>query len=125
MVYTGKSQSLGIKQGGPAQGKWAELPITKSPKIVQVVTGHEGLHALMVAEDGSVFFVGTSRRGEDGDTSVCKWRIMEAYYPFTYNPGSCISEKSFCSISVLEILVKQLVYMKIVWDVFKWPSIHL
>ncbi|XP_062580615.1 E3 ubiquitin-protein ligase MYCBP2-like [Saccostrea cucullata] len=74
VIYTGKSQCLGIKQGGPAQGKWAELPITKSPKIVQVVTGHEGLHALMVAEDGSVFFVGTSRRGEDGDASVSKAR---------------------------------------------------
>lgn len=74
VIYTGKSQCLGIKQGGPTQGKWAELPITKSPKITQVVTGHEGLHALMVAEDGSVFFVGTSRRGEDGDTSVSKAR---------------------------------------------------
>lgn len=94
MVYTGKSQSLGIKQGGPAQGKWAELPITKSPKIVQVVTGHEGLHALMVAEDGSVFFVGTSRRGEDGDTSVCKWRIMEAYYPCIYITPVHVSMKN-------------------------------
>jgi len=71
-LYTGKSQSLGIKQGAPAQGKWAELPITKSPKIVQVATGHDGQHALLVTDDGSIFFVGTPRRGEDGDTSVCK-----------------------------------------------------
>lgn len=62
---------MGIKQGGPAPGKWAELPITKSPKILQVATGHEGQHALLVAEDGSVFFVGTPRRGEDGDNSSC------------------------------------------------------
>lgn len=68
-MYSGKAQSLGIKQGGPAMGKWAELPITKSPKIVQYSVGHDGLHALLVAEDGSVFFVGTARRGEDGDQS--------------------------------------------------------
>ncbi|KAG2456598.1 MYCB2 ligase, partial [Polypterus senegalus] len=35
IYYTGKYQSLGIKQGGPSAGKWVELPITKSPKIVQ------------------------------------------------------------------------------------------
>lgn len=50
-------------------GKWAELPITKSPKIVHVAVGHESLHAILLAEDGSVFFVGTARRGEDGDQS--------------------------------------------------------
>ena len=72
ILYTGKSQSLGIKQGGAAAGKWAELPITKSPKIVQYAAGHEGQHALLVAEDGSVFFVGTPKRGEDGDASLCK-----------------------------------------------------
>ena len=53
-----------------------DLPITKSPKIVQVATGHEGQHALLVVDDGSVFFVGTPRRGEDGDTSACKQFIL-------------------------------------------------
>ncbi|XP_052792731.1 E3 ubiquitin-protein ligase MYCBP2-like isoform X2 [Mya arenaria] len=74
VLYTGKSTALGIKQGGPAAGKWAELPVTKSPKIVQVAVGHEGQHALLVSEDGSVFFAGTPRRGEDGDTSISKVR---------------------------------------------------
>ncbi|CAE1311211.1 MYCBP2 [Acanthosepion pharaonis] len=74
VLYCGKSQALGIKQGGPAAGKWAELPITKSPKIVQVVTGHDSQHALLVSDDGSVFFVGTPRRGEDGDSSIVKVR---------------------------------------------------
>lgn len=72
VLYTGKSQSLGIKQGGPTAGKWAELPITKSPKIVQFSVGHEGQHAILVAEDGSVFFVGLDRRGEGGDPSLCE-----------------------------------------------------
>ena len=74
---------LGIKQGGPAAGKWAELPITKSPKISQVAVGHEGQHALLVAEDGSVFFVGTPRRGEDGDTSLCKL-VVNLHNNITY-----------------------------------------
>ena len=73
VLYTGKSQSLGIKQGGPAQGNWAELAITKAPKINQVTVGHEAQHALLLAEDGSVFFVGTPRRGEDGDTGICEY----------------------------------------------------
>ncbi|CAH1777009.1 unnamed protein product [Owenia fusiformis] len=74
LLYTGKAASLGIKQGGPAAEKWAELPITKSPKIIQFSVGHEGQHALLVGEDGSVFFVGTPRRGEDGDSSMTKAR---------------------------------------------------
>ena len=75
-------QSLGIKQGGPPNGKWAELPITKSPKIMQYSVGHEGQHCLLVAEDSSVFFVGTPKRGEDGDASLCKYHstIWARYY---------------------------------------------
>ena len=61
---------LGIKHGGPAVGKWAELPITKSPKIVQYAVGHEGMHALLVTDDGSAFFTGTPKRGEDGDSTL-------------------------------------------------------
>ncbi len=75
-MYSGKSQALGIKQGGPAAGKWSELPITKSPKIVQTSVGHEGQHALLVADDGGVFFVGLDRRGEGGDPGLCKLRVQ-------------------------------------------------
>lgn len=69
IYYTGKYQSLGIKQGGPSAGKWVELPITKSPKIIQFSVGHDGSHALLVAEDGSVFFTGSASKGEDGESS--------------------------------------------------------
>uniref|UniRef100_T1JCF5 RCR-type E3 ubiquitin transferase n=1 Tax=Strigamia maritima TaxID=126957 RepID=T1JCF5_STRMM len=67
IMYSGKQQSLGIKQSASSSSRWNELAITKSPKIIQHSTGHEGLHALLVSEDGGVFFVGTARRGEDGD----------------------------------------------------------
>ncbi|GFN82142.1 E3 ubiquitin-protein ligase mycbp2-like, partial [Plakobranchus ocellatus] len=74
VLYQGKAASLGIKQSNPPNGRWSELAITKSPKIVHISLGHDGLHALLVAEDGSVFFVGTARRGEDGDASGGKAR---------------------------------------------------
>jgi hypothetical protein len=44
---------------------------------VQYSVGHEGLHCLMVADDGSVFFAGVAKRGEDGDAgSLCKFSIL-------------------------------------------------
>lgn len=67
ILYTGNAQSLGIKQTGTAADKWAELPITKCPKMTECSVGHDGTHALLVSENGAVFFVGAARRGEDGD----------------------------------------------------------
>ncbi|XP_018102757.1 E3 ubiquitin-protein ligase MYCBP2 isoform X7 [Xenopus laevis] len=80
VYYTGKYQSLGIKQGGPSSGKWVELPITKSPKIVQFSVGHDGSHALLTADDGSVFFTGTASKGEDGESSKSKSRRQSKPY---------------------------------------------
>lgn len=59
MLYCGKAASLGIKQAGARTGKWSELVLTKAPKIVHIAIGHEGLHAILVADDGSVFFAGS------------------------------------------------------------------
>ncbi|GAB6023050.1 hypothetical protein CHUAL_007142 [Chamberlinius hualienensis] len=67
VLYYGKAPSLGLKQSGLFTNRWTELAIMKSPKINQFSVGHEGLHALLVTEDGGVFFVGLARRGEDGD----------------------------------------------------------
>lgn len=57
-----------MKSGG-ASGRWSELTIPKGIRAQHVAVGHEGLHAVIVTEDGSVFFCGTARRGEDGDLS--------------------------------------------------------
>lgn len=67
ILYTGKAQSLGIKQSGVAAGKWAELPITKCPKMAECAVGHDGMHAVLVSDNGAAFFVGLARRGEDGE----------------------------------------------------------
>ncbi|CAG0881435.1 unnamed protein product [Darwinula stevensoni] len=66
VLVSGCCQSLCMKRG-PPPGSWLELHITKAPKIIQCSVGHEGQHALLVGEDGGVFFIGTARRGEDGE----------------------------------------------------------
>ncbi|KPP60387.1 hypothetical protein Z043_121621, partial [Scleropages formosus] len=82
VYYTGKHQTLGIKQGGPPAGKWAELPIPKSPKIVQFSVGHDGSHALLVAEDGGIFFTGLASKGEDGESSRPLHFVAEMWLDF-------------------------------------------
>ncbi|XP_074033015.1 MYC binding protein highwire isoform X2 [Leptinotarsa decemlineata] len=67
ILYCGKSSALGIKQAGVRTGKWSDLVLTKTPKVSQMSIGHDGLHAVLITEDGSVIFIGTARRGEDGD----------------------------------------------------------
>lgn len=57
---------MGHKQNGPP-GQWQELTISRSPQITQIAIGHDGQHALILTEDGNVYFTGTARRGEDGD----------------------------------------------------------
>lgn len=43
---------------GVRTGKWLELVLTKTPKVTHIAIGHEGLHAILLTEDGSVFFAG-------------------------------------------------------------------
>ena len=50
-------------------GQWSEVGISRAPKISQVAIGHDGLHALLLSDDGVAYFTGTARRGEDGDQS--------------------------------------------------------
>uniref|UniRef100_A0A1B6EGK8 PHR domain-containing protein n=1 Tax=Clastoptera arizonana TaxID=38151 RepID=A0A1B6EGK8_9HEMI len=81
VLYCGKSASLGLKQAsvsGIKPTKWSELSVVKTPKITQIATGHDGLHAVLVAEDGSVFFTGTARRGEDGDQNKVRRQTKAA-----------------------------------------------
>ena len=70
LYYTGKSAAISHKQVCPA-GRWNEVVVSRAgpaaTNITQFSIGHDGLHALLVGEDGSVFFTGTSRRGEDAD----------------------------------------------------------
>ncbi len=49
--------------------RWHELPLPKGPSIVRCSAGHEGQHAVMIDSNGSAYFVGLAKRGEDGDIS--------------------------------------------------------
>ncbi|KMZ09796.1 uncharacterized protein Dsimw501_GD15825 [Drosophila simulans] len=70
VYYYGKSAALGLKCVGRTPTlKLTELVISKAANIVHVAVGHDGIHALLVNDDGTVFFAGTARRGEDGDSS--------------------------------------------------------
>ncbi|XP_050560251.1 E3 ubiquitin-protein ligase MYCBP2 isoform X7 [Spodoptera frugiperda] len=77
VYYTGKGASLGYKAASPQTGRWTlmketifsrnEAPNAKRCKVMQVAVGHEGVHAILVLDNGSALFTGIARRGEDGD----------------------------------------------------------
>ncbi|XP_045784545.1 E3 ubiquitin-protein ligase MYCBP2 [Maniola jurtina] len=77
VYYTGKGTTLGYKVPSPHTGRWTliketlfnknEAPNIKKSKVVQVALGHEGVHAILVLDNGSALFTGIARRGEDGD----------------------------------------------------------
>ena len=70
LLYTGKGSCIGMKSN-TRPNRWLEVAIGKGPRVVDFAVGHDGQHAILVLEDGSVLFAGTSRRGEDGDSSKC------------------------------------------------------
>lgn len=70
IYYYGKSSALGLKSVGKTPSmKPIELIVAKFSNIVHATIGHDGMHAILINEDGSVYFAGTARRGEDGDSS--------------------------------------------------------
>ena len=77
VTYQGKASSLGLKTVGElihkqeqTSNRWYELPLPKSPPIIRCATGHDGLHAVFLSADGTAFFAGLAKRGEDGDLST-------------------------------------------------------
>lgn len=69
VFYYGKAAALGLKSIGKNPTlKLTELVIAKGSTVLQMSVGHDGLHALLVADDGTVYFTGTARRSEDGDS---------------------------------------------------------
>ncbi|XP_074101339.1 MYC binding protein highwire isoform X2 [Cotesia typhae] len=68
LLYTGKGSCLGMKSN-TRPNRWLEFTLGKGSKCLQIVAGHDGQHVVLVMEDGTVFFAGTARRGEDGDSN--------------------------------------------------------
>lgn len=70
IFYYGRGSSLGIKSASKTPSlKINELIVSKNSNIIQIAIGHDGIHALLLNDDGAVYFTGTSRRGEDGEIS--------------------------------------------------------
>lgn len=70
VYYYGKAAALGLKSMGKTPSmKPIELIVAKTSNIIHATIGHDGIHAILVNDDGSVYFTGTARRGEDGDSS--------------------------------------------------------
>ena len=84
LYYTGKSSSIGHKHPC-AQGKWSEVQFSKSESssavIVNFSIGLDGNHALLIGDEGAVYFTGTPKRGEDGDQSSKPRRPPKAKKP--------------------------------------------
>ncbi|KAL9694804.1 hypothetical protein quinque_014089 [Culex quinquefasciatus] len=81
VYYYGKGSSLGLKAVGKNPSlKLNEIVISKATNFTQVFVGHDGIHALLLNEDGTVFFAGTARRGEDGEQSKNR-RQLKAVKP--------------------------------------------
>ncbi|XP_028966426.1 E3 ubiquitin-protein ligase MYCBP2 [Galendromus occidentalis] len=60
-VYaTGRVIGLGVKQGN---SRWSDMKLSAK----RIAVGHDGSHAVFITPEGSVYFAGTARRGEDGE----------------------------------------------------------
>lgn len=46
--------------------------------IKQCVIGNEGSIGLLVYNDGSVYFIGFARRGEDGENGMINFRVTKS-----------------------------------------------
>nr|XP_027195486.1 E3 ubiquitin-protein ligase MYCBP2-like [Dermatophagoides pteronyssinus] len=82
VFYTGNSHSLGIRHFY-SYNKWSLLNLPKPVKIQQIAIGHDGNHSLLLADDGTIFFVGISKRGEDGDDQSTRSTV----YRFNNKPN--------------------------------------
>ncbi|XP_050683096.1 E3 ubiquitin-protein ligase MYCBP2 [Leptidea sinapis] len=77
VYYTGKPSSLGYKVAATYTSRWTlmketvftrhEYPKVRKTRVIQVAVGHEGVHAILVLDNGTAMFTGIARRGEDGD----------------------------------------------------------
>lgn len=62
IYYYGKSSALGLKSIGKTPSmKPIELIVAKSSNIVHATIGHDGMHAILINEDGSVYFAGKKK----------------------------------------------------------------
>nr|CAB3264102.1 E3 ubiquitin-protein ligase MYCBP2 [Phallusia mammillata] len=68
VFYAGKSELLGLGKTRSRRAVVPEpLPLSSGAKISHISVAPDGGHAILITDAGVTFFVGTSRRGEDGE----------------------------------------------------------
>ncbi|XP_052871008.1 E3 ubiquitin-protein ligase highwire [Anopheles cruzii] len=102
VFYWGRSTALGLKlsvnmagasgcvMGAPKATVTMKLTeLTALPKGIsyfrQVAVGHEANHGLLLTNDGTVYFTGTAKRGEDGELAKTNRRQPKAIKPKRLN----------------------------------------
>ena len=75
MFYNNKlSNQNSEAESGSNIENWMELACPKSSTVKQCVIGNEGSIGLLVYNDGSVYFIGFAKRGEDGENGTFLWQ---------------------------------------------------
>lgn len=67
-MYNSKLGNQNLRAPGTRSNQcWVELICPKMSAVRQCVIGNDGSIGLLVYNDGSVYFIGFARRGEDGE----------------------------------------------------------
>uniref|UniRef100_A0A182N2D3 PHR domain-containing protein n=1 Tax=Anopheles dirus TaxID=7168 RepID=A0A182N2D3_9DIPT len=102
VLYWGRGTALGLKSSANVAGaigcvmsspkasvSMKLTDLTALPKGVscfrQVAVGHEANHGLLLTSDGTVYFTGTAKRGEDGELAKTNRRQPKAIKPKRLN----------------------------------------
>ncbi|EDO64470.1 AGAP011177-PA, partial [Anopheles gambiae str. PEST] len=89
VLYWGRGTALGLKTAPKATVSMKLSELTALPKGVscfrQVAVGHEANHGLLLTGDGTVYFTGTAKRGEDGELAKTNRRQPKAIKPKRLN----------------------------------------
>ncbi|XP_065222944.1 E3 ubiquitin-protein ligase MYCBP2 isoform X3 [Planococcus citri] len=73
VLYNSKLGNQNLRAPGTRSNQcWVELICPKMSTVKQCVIGNDGSIGLLVYNDGSVYFIGFARRGEDGENGAVR-----------------------------------------------------
>lgn len=75
LYYTGKGSCIGMKTN-TRPNRWFEVTLGKNLRVSHFAVGHEAQHAILLLEDGSVYFAGVAKRGENAESGNCLQMII-------------------------------------------------
>ena len=107
-----KKQKISWNQHLKTASTRSTITPIKNILLFPLLIGHEGGHSLLLSEDGVVYFVGTARRGEDGDQTKTR-RILKPSKPKVFNrmEGQFVSYVSFTSFIILIFISESSIFL--------------